>query len=846
MDDRGQTGRSAPGRYMPRALPQGLEALSDLALDMRWSWNHEADALWERVDRELWETTGNPWLILQSVSLSRLEELSRDQSFMEELRRLRESRQQYLGPESWFTRVHGRSGLKPVAYFSMEFGLSEALPIYAGGLGILAGDYLKTASDLGIPLVGVGLLYQQGYFRQTIGADGNQVAVYPYNNPTMLPITPVRDAKDEWLRIAVELLGRRVYLRAWQVTVGRVNLYLLDSNDPLNLPVDRGITGELYSPGPESRLQQEIALGIGGWRLLGELGIECEVCHLNEGHAALVVLERARDFMRRASCSFETALRCTRVGNIFTTHTPVEAGFDRFASELMTAYFTDYPKKLGIDLNELLGLGRANAEDPREPFNMAYLAMRGSGRTNAVSELHGQVSRRIFQPLFPRWPEAEVPVAYTTNGIHVPSWDSAEADSFWTQSCSKGRWMGTLEALEQTICSVADDAIWTLRTKSREKLVDAVRRRAARYRAALGDGAGAPTAPLDPNVLTLGFARRFTGYKRPNLLLHDPERLTRILSDRTRPVQLIVAGKAHPADDQGRWMVRQWINYVRRPEVRDRAAFLEDYDLALATELVQGVDLWINTPRRPWEACGTSGMKLLVNGGLNFSELDGWWAEAYTPEVGWALGDRQEHGDDPAWDAREAETVYRLLENEITAAFYNRNERGIPVQWVARVRASMGRLAPRFSSNRMIREYTERCYLASSDSYRRRASDNGALAAHIEQWQKSLESHWPEVHFGNYYVDEAGGQRGVRVQVYLGHIDPDWIRVELYADEAVGSQRQIIAMERTEAIVGALNGWTYQAAVEANRPADDYTPRVVPYHPEVSTPLEARQILWFR
>lgn len=838
--------RSAAHRYLPRMLPHGLEALSEMALDMRWSWNHEADSFWERVDPELWEATGNPWLILQSVSSARLATLARDHAFMQDLRNLRESREQYLQGDAWFTSVHGASALRPVAYFSMEFGLSEALPIYAGGLGILAGDQLKTASDLAVPLVGVGLLYQQGYFRQSIGADGNQVAVYPYNNPTMLPITPVRDASDEWLRVAAELLGRTVYLRAWQVNVGRVKLYLLDSNDPLNLPADRGITGELYSAGQETRLQQEILLGIGGWRLLREIGLDCEVCHLNEGHPAFVVLERARDFMQAADCSFQVALRCTRAGNVFTTHTPVAAGFDRFAPELMASYFRDYARSLAIGLPQLLALGRSRAEDANEPFNMAYLAMRGCGSANAVSRLHGRVSRRIFQPLFRRWPEEEVAVGYITNGVHVPSWDSSEADTFWTENCSKARWVGTLEQLEAVISGISDEAIWRLRSKSRAMLVEAVRRRSARHHAALGNEAAAPVVHLDPNVLTLGCAHRFAGYKRPNLLLRDPQRLTRMLTDRARPIQLVVAGKAHPADDEGKRMVRQWIDYARRPEVQSRVVFLEDYDLALAAELVQGVDLWVNTPRRPWEACGTSGMKLLVNGGLNLSELDGWWAEAYSPEVGWALGDSREHDEEPGYDAYEAAELYRLLEQEIIPAFYNRDEHAIPVQWVARIRASLARLTPRFSSNRMVREYVELCYLPAARNYRRRAADKGALAGQLEHWHESVQNHWLDVHFGNRYVHEAGGHPIVRVQVYLGRLNHDSVRVELYADGAGGTEPERVRMERGEAAAGSVNGWIYEATINGQRPADDYTPRVVPYHAEAHVPLEAVQILWFR
>jgi len=845
MNEQTETIRDAALRYLPRSMPADLQALRELALDMRWSWNHEADALWERVDAEMWEATGNPWLILQSISVNRLEQLAGDAVFTAELQRLEESRQTYLNRHSWFASAHAGCSLSPVAYFSLEFGLSESLPLYAGGLGILAGDHLKTASDLGIPLVGFGLLYQQGYFRQAIGADHNQVAVYPYNNPAMLPVTPVRDASREWVRVSVELPGRNVHLRAWQVTVGRVTLYLLDSNDPLNLPIDRGITGELYSGGAEMRLQQEIVLGIGGWRLLRALEIDCEVCHLNEGHAALAVIERARDFMMETKCPFQVALALTRAGNVFTTHTPVEAGFDRFHPELIAAYFTEYAARLGISLEELLALGRAGAYGT-EPFNMAYLAVRGCGSINAVSRLHEAVSRRIFQPLFPRWPQAEVPVGHVTNGVHVPSWDSAHADEFWTESCGKGRWIGTLEELEPAVCCASDGEIWTLRMKNRRALVEAIDRRTARYQLGLTDGTGHSAVQLDPNVLIFGFARRFTGYKRPNLLLHDPDRLSRILCNRDHPAQLVVAGKAHPSDYEGARMVHEWVQYSLRPEVRGRVVFLEDYDIALAAELVQGVDLWINTPRRPWEACGTSGMKLLVNGGLNLSELDGWWAEAYAPDVGWALGDVQEHERDPGWDAREAQQLYCILEQEVVPAFYRRNAGGIPVEWIARIRASMSRLAPLFSSNRMLREYTERCYLPAAENFRRRAAENGALAKTIDQWQASLRRLWSQVRFGNLHVRETSDRYILRIEVYLGDLHAQAVKIELFADAINGGAPVHLRMEPCERIQGAVSGYAFEAALKKDRSVGDFTPRMIPHHPDALIPLEANQILWFR
>jgi starch phosphorylase len=833
---------SAVCGYFPRALPQGIEVLGELALDTRWSWNHEADQLWKTIDPELWEATGNPWLILQSVSVRRLEQLARDDGFMNELSRLRNSREAYLRRRPWFDANHEQSALNTVAYFSMEFGLSEALPLYAGGLGILAGDHLKAASDLGVPLCGVGLLYQRGYFRQVIGADSKQVALFPYNNPAMLPIAPIRDAEGEWLKVSLELPGRKLHLRGWQVVVGRSMLYLLDSNDPLNRPADRGITGELYGGGPETRLLQELVLGMGGWRLLRELGVNCEVCHLNEGHAAFAILERAREFMRSAGCEFSAALHCTRAGNIFTTHTPVAAGFDRFAPALVSDYLGEYADDVGIGISELLALGRANPNDSQEPFNMAYLAMHGCGRANAVSQLHRRVSRRIFQPLFPRQPDAQVPIDYITNGVHVPSWDSAQADTFWTKNCGKSRWMGTLQELEDAVRGASDESFWNLRVESRKALVNALRKRRLRPRVRVDDIRTAQIDLFNADALTLGLARRFTGYKRPNLLLFDPQRLTRILTNSERPVQLVIAGKAHPADSEGQNMVREWIEYTARPEVQGRAVFIEDYDLAVAAELVEGVDLWINTPRRPWEACGTSGMKLLVNGGLNLSVLDGWWAEAYSPEVGWALGDGQEHDHSPAQDVEEARQLYRLLEDEVIPAFYERDAKGLPAKWIARVRASMATLTPRFSSNRMIREYVQ-YYLAAADRLRRRAANSAALTRELEQWYSSLKHHWAEIRFGNLQFVDHDHERMARVEVDPGGIDPDFIAVELYADAVGDAVSECIPMVRRSALGHA---WIYEATLGTVRSREDYTPRVVPVHPEAIIPLEAPEILWFR
>src|SRR5208283_2309084 len=517
---------------LPREI-EGFDSLAELALNLRWSWNHATDEVWWQLDPKLWEITHNPWLVLQTVSRDQIKRMLADPVFRKDLDGLVETRRKALEAPAWFQQNHAQSSLTCVAYFSMEFMLSEALPIYSGGLGNVAGDQLKAASDLGVPVVGVGLLYQQGYFRQVIDRDGAQEALYPYNDPGQLPIAPLRKANGEWLRLEISLPGYSVWLRAWQVQVGRVKLYLLDSNDAANFPAHRGITSELYGGGPELRLKQEMLLGIGGWRLLAALGIKPEVCHLNEGHAAFAVLERARSFMQENAQPFEVALAATRAGNLFTTHTAVAAGFDRFTPALIEQYLGRYAtQKLGITLHDLLALGRQNPDDSSESFNMAYLAIRGSGSVNGVSRLHGKVSRQLFAPLFPHWPADEVPVGHVTNGVHMPTWDSAAADELWTKACGKDRWLGETETLEQDIRRVSDDSLWQFRIATSKSLVEYARERLARHYAAAG--ASSETVEeakhlFDPNALTLGFARRFATYKRPNLLLHDPERLLRLL-----------------------------------------------------------------------------------------------------------------------------------------------------------------------------------------------------------------------------------------------------------------------------------------------------------------------------
>ena len=834
---------------LPTEVP-GFDSLAELALDLRWSWNHATDGIWRQLDPGLWEITHNPWVVLQTVSRVQIERVLADPTFRRNVDGLVRTRRQAVEAPAWFQQNHPQGPLTCAAYFSMEFMLSEALPIYSGGLGNVAGDQLKATSDLGVPVTGVGLLYQRGYFRQVIDKDGAQQALYPYNDPGQLPITPVRQANGEWLRLEIDLPGYSVWLRAWQVQVGRVKLYLLDSNDAANFPVHRGITGELYGGGPELRLKQELLLGIGGWRLLGALGIKPEVCHLNEGHAAFAVLERARSFMEETSLPFEVALAVTRAGNLFTTHTAVATGFDRFAPALIEQYLGRYAvEKLGIPVHDLIALGRQNPDDSSENFNMAYLAIRGSGAVNGVSRLHGKVSRHLFEPLFPTWPADEVPVGHVTNGVHVPTWDSAPADDIWTEVCGKDRWLGTTKTLEKDIRRISDARLWQFRTAASRSLVEYARERLSRELTASGASPwmveGAEHL-FDPNALTLGFARRFATYKRPNLLLHNPARLLRLLTNRERPVQLIIAGKAHPEDRAGQALIHEWIDFIRQPETRPHIVFLSDYDMLLTERLVQGVDVWINTPRRPWEACGTSGMKVLVNGGINLSELDGWWAEAYSPEVGWALGDGREHDDDPSWDAVEADALYDLLEREVIPEFYTRDASGFHSAWVKRMRERMARLTPRFSANRTVREYTEQHYLPAATAYQLRSANKGAVGGHIVDWQHSLEQKWATLQFGEVKVETRGGQHVFDVQVYLADVEPKAVRVELFADGLNGGPPVRKEMTRIPQLPGSSGGCVYSAAVSSARPPADYTARIIPQYGGVAVPLEAAQILWQR
>lgn len=836
----------------------GYDSLEELALDLHWSWSRNAvkiydkgapvhwETLWQWLDPSLWELTHNPWIVLQTVSKEKLEIVLADSKFRKILDDLLERKRKQDQAETWFQKNHPDKQDIKIAYFSMEYMLSEALPIYSGGLGNVAGDQLKAASDLGVPVVAVGLLYQQGYFRQMIDKDGNQQALYPYNDPGQLPITPLRKSNGEWLRLEVSFPGYSIWIRTWKVQVGRTQLLLLDTNDVANFPAYRAMTSELYGGGPELRIQQEMLLGIAGWRLLEALGIKPDVCHLNEGHAAFAILERAKNYMKEAHLPFEAALAVTRAGNVFTTHTAVPAGFDRFEPALIEKYLSRYAGMLGISMHDFLALGRLNPNDSNELFNMAFLAMRGCGACNGVSRLHGEVSRQIFEPLFPRWPEKEIPVGYVTNGVHVPSWNSRYSDAIWKEMCGEECWRWVLDFKESEMNKISDMKLWKMRSNSRKSLVEYVRSRHASQLAARGatiEEIEKAITFFDENTLTLGFARRFATYKRPNMLLHDPDRLLRILTNPQYPVQLIIAGKAHPADKAGQALIKQWMQFIfSRPEARAHITFLSDYDMLLTERLVQGVDVWINTPRRPWEACGTSGMKVLVNGGLNISELDGWWVEAYTPEVGWAIGDGKTHGDDPTWNAIEANKLYDILENEVVPVFYHRNREGISEEWLAKMRASMSRLTPRFSANRAVRDYVEEYYFPAAERYHGRIEKK--MGPDIIKWKRELALNWSKIRFNEIRMEKKEDKLLYEAQVYLDGLRFGAVELEIYSEGTADSEAVREKMKLVKSLEGESNCFVYSGAVPANRPEMAYTLRIVPTFSEVAVPLEEDHILW--
>ncbi len=837
-------------------LPEPLAGLEKLARNLLWDWTPEIRFLFHRVDPELWEASGhNPVALLGRVPQPRLDELATDVGFLSQLGRANERLDQYLASPAWFQTEHMDHASIRIGYFSAEFGLTACLPIYSGGLGVLAGDHLKSASDLGLPLVGVGLLYQEGYFRQYLNTDGWQMEMYPPNDFYNLPITLERDESGAPQTIFVEFPGRHVHAQIWRVDVGRIPLFLLDTNVEQNSPSDRQITRALYSGGTELRIQQLMILGIGGLRALAKLGREPTVCHMNEGHAGFLGVERTRHLMEREGMRYELAREIVEDGNVFTTHTPVPAGFDVFGKDLVQRYLSDYYGLVGLDLERFMALGRNHQHDPNEPLNMAVVAVRHSTRRNGVSKLHGAVSRRMLQSqgAWADWPEDEVPVGHVTNGVHTLSVVAPEMAELLDRYLPP-EWRTRVSDPEvwSYVHHIPDEELWRTHVSLRMQLVSYVRKRLAWQASRRNepphvlDDVG---RSLNPDALTIGFARRFATYKRATLLFSDLERLVGLLQDHDRPVQFIFSGKAHPADLPAKEFIKTIANTLKEEKFEHAIVFLEDYDIDVARHMVQGADVWLNNPQRPREASGTSGMKLIPNGGLNCSILDGWWAEAYEPGIGWAIGNGEDYSEDR--DPIEANALYDILENEVVPTFYEgRDTRGVPRRWVKMMKQMMVRLAAEYTTDRMVKDYVDKFYIPAADHYRGRVAGDRAATEAVADWKRRIQHHWNEVWVerveGPSIATRVGENFEVTAAVRLGALQPDDVQVQVYhgAVDALADlgQAEVTPMERVDEHDGIHN---FRAQVPADHSGrHGYTVRVVPHHEEVLVPNELTNIRW--
>ena len=842
------------------SLPPSIERLRELAYNVRWAWHEDTLDLFRRLDPELWtETDHNPVRLLGTIPQQRLLEAAGDEGYLAQLHDVCADFDAYMGQaKTWFARHCQSEGLL-TAYFSAEFGVAECLPIFAGGLGVLAGDHLKSASDLGIPIVGIGLMYQQGYFRQHLDAAGWQQETYQENDCANLPLVLERDEAGEPLQVTVNYADRPVYSRIWRLQVGRVPLYLLDTNFAANThDEDRDLTDYLYGGGNELRVRQEIMLGIGGYRALKLLGLHPQVYHVNEGHSAFLALEHIRQLMQSQHMSFEEAQVAASASIVFTTHTPVEAGHDRFPPELMDEHMVPYAKaELKLSRRNFLALGREKADADDEFFGMTKLALRMSASSNGVAQLHGEVSRAMWQRLWPDFPEEEVPIGHITNGIHIASWVSADLKQLLDRYIGR-RWREEPcdEAVWSKVSEIPDHVLWQTHVRRRERLVSMTRLALQRQL----EHVGAPRADidraagvLDPNTLTIGFARRFATYKRATLLLHDPDRLARILNDEDRPVQILFAGKAHPRDHPGKELIQQIVALSRTHAFRHRVVFLEDYDMSIARYLLQGADLWLNTPRRPREASGTSGMKAAANGGLNFSVLDGWWEEGYDPDIGWAIGDGRFYEDTDYQDEIDVTSLYDRLEYDILPMFYSRSAEGLPLEWIQRMKRSIASYSAQFNSHRMVCQYVESSYLKAAERSQRLLADDLTPARQLAAWQRHVHKAWPAV---TVTIDDdhqpekqtVGDSVDVRARVHLGNLSPDDVEVQLYmgrvTSKGVIVEPQVSVMTLARSLDS--NTYLYEASdVHCHTSGSlGYTVRVLPKHVDLVSSFSPGLITW--
>lgn len=846
-----------PFRVIP-SLPDALQPLLDIARNLWWTWHPEAIALFVRLDPEQWHRHGhNPVKLLGHVSQERLEQAARDESYLHEIYRVYSQLDQHVTSHGWYANAHPDARDATIAYFSAEFGLTECFQIYSGGLGILAGDHLKSASELGVPLVAVGLLYQYGYFMQYLNADGWQQETYPDLDFANQPINRVRDQNGDWVKISVRLPERDVRVAVWKCQVGRVPLYLLDTNLPENRPDDRQITRNLYGGDVETRIQQEIVLGIGGIRALAAMGIEPTVCHINEGHAAFLTLERIRRRVESRGVSFNEALALESAGHVFTTHTPVPAGIDRFHSTLIHRYFGEYVQGLGLDLEGLQALGRENVFDRNEYFSMAVLAIRTSNCCNAVSKLHGEVARRMWHNVWPGVPEEEVPIVHVTNGVHSRSWLSRQMADLFNRYLGY-RWQN--DPADYTVWSrindIPDEELWAVHNQRRSKLITWARSRVREQCEAYGRSMAETeraVAALDPNALTIGFARRFATYKRATLFLRDPARLLRMLGEAHRPVQFIIAGKAHPADSAGKEFIREIVQFSHSGrEHSARIVFIENYDANVARYLVTGCDLWLNTPRRGLEASGTSGMKAAVNGVVNCSILDGWWDEGFDSQAGFAIGRRERYSGDEQADAIESASLYDLLEGQIIPEFYERDQTGVPRRWVNRMKRCIQVLAPMFNTNRMVHEYTDLFYVNAHRRRQRLADADMAgargLAAQVARYRRC----WSSIRIESVLADThrplpVRTPLSVEAIVHLGELAPEEVCVQIYSGAVAASGDLINGTAQNMEHAAPLEGGRHRfrsEVVAQQSGRRGLAIRVIPRDERLHTPFIPGLITW--
>jgi starch phosphorylase len=834
-------------------LPQKLKPLSDIAANLWLTWNPEAIKLFITMDGDLWEKNQhNPVRMLGEISQEKLEDLAHDEGFLSEVQRVGEQLEQYLQTVRGINHTHQVS----IAYFSAEYGLSDTLPIYSGGLGVLSGDHVKAASDLNLEFHGVGLLYQLGYFQQYLNMDGWQQDFYQVNDFHNMQVQEVLLPDGRPLEIELDFPGRKVYLNVWQIKVGRVAIHMLDSNNEKNSEYDRRLTAQLYGGNPEMRLQQEIILGMGGVKMLDALGIHVTVVHMNEGHSAFTPFERARVLMKGHGLNFAEAMETVRQSSVFTTHTNVQAAHDVFSPEMLKNYFAGYLKEFNVPFNDFMACGRVHPDNPQENFSMTVAAVKNSAFVNGVSTLHAEVSRSLLKDLWPSVPPEHIPLKNITNGIHIPSWISFEMSDLFERYLG-GKWREKQDYQDawDKVQNIPDPELWNVHEIRRRRLIAFTRQRLQKQLMAKGASnllISESQEALNPVALTIGFARRFATYKRATLIFKDRERLLNILKNPERPVQIVFAGKAHPQDQAGKELIKNIVSFMSTEHLRAKSAFIEDYDINVARYLVSGVDIWLNTPLRPFEACGTSGMKAACNGVLNFSVLDGWWDEAYDLKNGWAIGNREAYTDKKYQDEVESKAIYSILEKDIIPLFYERGSDGLPREWIRMMKHSLITIASRYNTSRMVKEYFNKFYKNASANYTQLSADDFAPVRALVQWKNRMTAEFPALRIESIKADtgrtyKSGESFQVEADLLLGKIQPEEIRVEVYYGNIVGEDvlHDSALVQLNDAQKISDGRFRFSGAIPCGRTGNfGFQLRVTPFHPQLTDPYQMNLVLW--